>query len=517
MTEKRLYLLAVIAGLFLTVVGAGLYVINSPQRTLAYSTLLAGLGALFVCGAVKLRLIAAFFKKRSSRYTVNTLLMIVAFASIAVIVQTLSARHTLTYDLTRNKRYSLADQTVAVLDSLHSDIDVYAFFTRGTADEARAEGLLEQFAHRTARFRYELIDPDQKPQKAKDMEISAYGATVVQSGDRRETIPRLTEETVLNAVVKVTRDAVKVVYFVLGHGERDPASERPIGYSIAAEAIEKENYQVRTLSLFNEAFVPEDCAVLAVADPKNDYIESEIGKIEEYLARGGNAVFLIDPQTDPPRIEALLASYRIKLNDDAVVDPYSRVAGGDYSIPVVTHYENHPITRGFALATFFPTARSVGIIDDEIEGVSVQYLAKTGKSAWGETDLRLIDKGQAVKSEDDNQGPLALAAAAEKRPAAGAPGSKERGTSRLVVIGDSDFADNSSFRLSGNSDLFLNVINYLAEEEDLISVRPKQGPGDRLFLTASQGRLIFLVSVILLPLSVITVGTAVWMKRRRRG
>jgi ABC-type uncharacterized transport system involved in gliding motility auxiliary subunit len=445
--------------------------------------------------------------------------MIAAFASITVIIQALSARHTLTYDLTRNKRYSLAGQTVAVLDSLRSDIDAYAFFKRGTAEEARARGLLEQFALETGRFRYELIDPDQRPRRAKDMGVSAYGTTIVESGDRREAVSRLTEETVLNAVVKVTRETVKVVYFVRGHGERDPANESPLGYSNAAESIERKNYHVQTLSLFDVESIPEDCAVLAVAGPKNDLIESEIDKVEEYLARGGSAVFLIDPQTDLPRIETLLTSYRIRLNDDAVVDPYSRVAGGDYSIPVVTHYERHPITRDFSLRTAFATARSIAVTNDEVEGVSAAYLARTGKSAWGETNLDLIDKGQAVKSEDDNQGPLAVAAAAERRSAPPTPDSKTSVTSRIVVVGDSDFADNSWFRLPGwgNSDFFLNVIDYLAEQEDLISIRPKESAGDNRVLMASQGRLIFLVCVILLPLLVMSAGIAVWMRRRRQG
>jgi len=255
--------------------------------------------------------------------------------------------------------------------------------------------------------------------------------------------------------------------------------------------------------------------LIVVAGPKTDYVESEAAKIADYLSRGGSAVFMIEPETDLPNIEALLLRYRIRLEDDAVVDPFSRVFGGEYSVPVVTEYESHPITRDFDIATFFPTARSVSILDREIEGTDARALARTGKSAWGETDLALIEKGQAVKDDADIPGPVALAAVAEKTAPAGPDGEVRK--SRVVVYGDADFADNSSFRLSGNSDFFLNAVNFLTDEQVLIALRPKRGLGDRVFLTASQGRFLFLVCVVLIPLAVIGYGTSVWARNRRRG
>jgi ABC-type uncharacterized transport system involved in gliding motility auxiliary subunit len=515
MTRERYLRLLAAAGMALAAAGAVLYAIDSPKRTLTYALLIAGAGLLAVLSGFSYRRIGKLVRRRSSRYGANTFVMIAAFASIAVIVQAISVRHDARWDLTRNKRFTLAPQTVAVLDSLQKDIEVFAFFKKGTPDESRAGDLLAQFARRSPRFKYEIIDPDQQPRVAKEMDIITYGTTVAEAGGVREKIRTLTEESLLNAVIKLSKGGVKVVYFVKGHGERDPSSERPNGYSIASEALAAEGYEVRTLSLFDVASVPDDCAIVFAAGPKTDYIESEASKIQSYLAGGGSAVFMIDPRTDLPNLEALLGRYRIRLDNDAVVDPYSRVFGGDYSVPVVTEYGDHPITRDFDIATFFPTARSVGIIDREIEGTTARVLARTGKSAWGETDLSLIGKGQAVRGDQDIPGPLAIAAIAEKT-AETQPGGRPK-TSRIVVIGDADFADNSSFRLSGNSDFFLNVANYLSDDQTLISIRPKRALGDRVFLTASQGRFIFLVSVVLVPLAVVAYGASVWAKSRRRG
>jgi ABC-type uncharacterized transport system involved in gliding motility auxiliary subunit len=517
MRGERRYGFAALAAIVVSLAGASMYVVDSPRKVLTLALLAAGPAVLLIIGVLNLREVSGFFRKRSSRQGLNAFLAIAAFLTIAVIVQALSARHGVRADLTRNKRFSLADQTVSVLEGLHSNATVYAFFKKGSPEETRAADLLEQFAHRAPRFRYEFIDPDQKPQRAREMEVVSFGSAVVAVGARRERITSLTEGSLLNALIRATRTATKTVYFVKGHGERNPASDDPRGYSIAADAARKESYDVRSVSLFDEPSVPDDCVVLIAAGPREDYAASEIEKIAGYLAKGRSVVFLIDPQRALPNVAALLSEYRLTVRDDAVVDPYSRAFGGGYSVPVVTEYENHPITRGFNLATFFPTARSVGILDEEKEGVNAVILARTGRSSWGETDLELIDRGRAVKDDADHPGPVGLLALSEKsEPAVSAGGAGTRAV-RVAVFGDSDFADNASFRISGNADLFLNTLNYLANEGDLVAVRPKRGLGDRLFLTASQGRFIFLVSVVLLPLFVVVFGATVWAKRRRTG
>ncbi len=516
MKERALQIIG-LTGVALMLVAAALYTVNADEQALTPVLFIAGLALLSLYALVNFRVIVAFFSKRSARYGANMIVVIFVFFTILIIIQALSIRHNFRHDLTRNKRFSLAGQTTSVLDSLAQNVDVYAFYQKDSPDRYRAKSVFEQFSHRTPHFRYEIIDPDQKPQRAREMNIVTYGTTIVQVGSKKEQIKNVNEENLLNAITRASRDIVKVVYFMRGHGEKDPTSDKPAGYSIAAEAVESENYEVRTLSLFDEESVPDDCVILVAAGPRTDYFESETAKIRPWLEAGGNAVFLLDPRTDLPNIEALLANYRIKINNDAIVDPFSRVFGGDYSVPVVTNYGDHPITADFDVATFFPTARSVMISDDQKEAVFIVYLAKTGKSAWGETDLELIEKGQAVKDENDTPAPVAIGLVAERRYKDGMPNVLGTDHSKVVVFGDSDFGDNSSFRLSANSDLFLNIINYLAEEKDRIAIRAKEGLGDRLFLTASQGRFLFLVTVILLPLSVIAFGGFIFARRRQRG
>jgi ABC-type uncharacterized transport system involved in gliding motility auxiliary subunit len=506
-----------IAGRVFLVVGATLYASNSPLVTLTRTALAVGTVLLAVFAGLNIRAITAFLGTRSSRYGANMAVMIVLFTCIVVIVQALSVRHARRIDFTRNKRFSLADQTMNILRSLEGDVELYGFFKQSYPERNRVEDLFDQYAHATNRIRYELIDPDRNPTRASEMGVKSYATIIIQHGDKQEQTTTITEEALTNRILKITRDVRKVVCFVVGHGEKDPFSEKPAGYSAASEAIESQNHEVQSLSLFDEPVVPEDCQLLVVAGPTNDYFDAEISKIADYLARGKNALFLLDPQLSLPNLETLLVRYRVILENDVVIDPYSRIFGTEYTVPVVTQYVDHPVTRDIDVATFYPMARSVRIAPPDIPGVTAQYLAQTGKSAWGETDLERVRGGQAVRGEDDSPGPVSIAMIASKRYQDGEPSATGPDESKIIVFGDSDFADNSAFKVSGNADLFLNVVNFLAEEEDLIAIRPKSALGDQLLLTAAQGRLIFLISVVLLPLSVLGFGVSVFVNRRKLG
>jgi ABC-type uncharacterized transport system involved in gliding motility auxiliary subunit len=503
------------ASLVLLVLGAAMYAINSPNRPLTIGLLVGGGLLVVVYALMNLQVIREFSRKRSSRYGANLAVVVVLFSCIVVIVQALSARHNYRYDVTANKRFSLAEQTTSVLRSLDKDLWVWGFYSQGSDDRLRAEELLSQYAHHTPHFRYELIDPDRNPMRASDLGVKDYGTVVLQYGARREQITDMNEETLTNAIVRVTRSESKTLYFTTGHGEKELDDHDPGGCSDMSDALRKGNYTVKGLSLFDEPAVPDDCDVLIVAGPKTDYFDSETKKISDYLEHGGNAVFMLDARVDAPNLEELLGQYGVGVDNDVIIDPYSRILGGDYTVPVVADYPRHPITRNLDLATFFPMARSVKIDEPQSTGTSAQYLARTGKSAWGETDLEGVSKGQAVRDDADIPPPVPLALIASK-PSTSVDGGAS-GESSIVLFGDSEFVANSYFQSAGNADLFLNTVNFLAEEKDLIAIRAKQGMGDRLFLTANQGRLIFLLCVVLLPLSVIGVGTSVFVRRRKQG
>ncbi|HEX2523090.1 MAG TPA: ABC transporter, partial [Terriglobia bacterium] len=85
---------------------------------------------------------------------------------------------------------------------------------------------------------------------------------------------------------------------------------------------------------------------------------------------------------------------------------------------------------------------------------------------------------------------------------------------RVVVVGDSDFASNSYFQQQRNGDVFLNAVSWLAEDEDLISVRPKSQENRSISLTRANSSVLFWMTMVLLPGSALISGILVWLRRR---
>ena len=336
-----------------------------------------------------------------------------------------------------------------------------------------------------------------------------------------ERIFTVSEEAITNALVKVSRRERKKVYFLTGHGEHGIDDSGKDGFSAVKDALEEQGYEVKSLLLVRAESVPADASVVVIAGPTADLLPAEAERLEAYVTRGGKLLALIDPGP-APALTALLKARGIELASDTLIDNLSRLFGADALMPVVSQYTPHPITKEFRMASFFPLARSVRPAGTPPDGVEVQALASTGSGSWAETDLKALEKGKATFEEGrDAPGPVPVAAVATVETRDGQKGSqasKEAGATRskarLVVIGDSDFASNTHLNLSGNATLLLNTISWLAEEEDLIAIRPRSEGSQPLLLSPGQGRALFWISIVLMPLVVTVIGGKVLWRRR---
>jgi len=466
-------------------------------------------------------------RRRRTAYGVNTALAVLLLLAIVALVEALSYSHNRRFDLTEGKRQSLSDQSVKVLRGLAKPVKAVGFSAPDRGDRAFLEDLFRLYAYHSDQFTFELIDLDRSPATAKRYGVSTPNTVVIESGAREEKILLPTEEKLTNALLKLTREGKRVVYFLQGHGEGEVSNTDRPGFSQARDAIQGANYGVKELLLLREKDVPENAAVLVVAGPKRDPLPSELTALERYVQRGGKLLVLLDPD-QAPALGKFLEKYGIRPGQDVIVDRLSRVLGGDYLIPVVTQYESHPITREFTLASFFPFARTVDALPGPPQGVTVQVLARTGEGSWAETDRETLKLGQArFDPGKDRRGPVPVGAVAtvegkppakkgDAKPAAG-PESEPAGPrkARIVAYGTAAFAANNYLNLSGNKDLFLNSISWLAEEEDLISIRPREAKSTPVILTARQGQAAFWVGVLLPPAVVLLAGVGVGIRRRR--
>ena len=390
------------------------------------------------------------------------------------------------------------------------DVTVTAFFADAGEGRAQLKQLLDNCADETSHLKVTFVDPDKNPALAKQYGIRAYGTTVFASGDQTYRITDQTEEAVTNALVRVSREGRKTVYFLAGHGEHGLEDTQRSGYATAKKALVDQGFAVKDLLLLREAEVPADCDVLVIAGPTKPLMEQEVEAVRRYLDGGGRVLALLDPQTDPA-LGPVLEAWGVLLRDDVVIDTMSRLFGGSYTTPIITEYPAHEITEGFQIATFLPLARSLDKAEKLPDGVSYAPLARTSAQAWGETDL-----GNAKASFDpltDHRGPLTLAALFS-RDDAKKDEDAEEGGGQLLVVGDSDFADNTYFNFSGNGDLFQNLISYLSKEEDLIAIRPKDTKPSPLVLNPTQAATLFYATVVVTPLALVLAGLGIWWKRK---
>ncbi len=472
--------------------------------------------------------IKGWLDRRSTKVGLNVSLMTLLLLGIIGMVEAISTRHNMRIDLTEGKRYTLSDQTKKVVRRLPKDVQVTAFYRADQPDRRLAEDLLRQYADLSSKFRSEIVDPDRNPGRAKRYGITTYGTTVLETKDKEERISEVDEEHLTNGLVKLLREGKRAIYFLKGHGENDLDNGSRNGYRQAKDALEKANYQVKELLLLREPQVPEDAAVLVVSGPKRDLAESELKALKAFVDRGGKLLVQIDPFT-APTVKEFLSQYGITVGEDVIVDQFSRVLGGDYLMPVVSKYYSHPITRDFTLASLFPFARSIDVAEKPPQGVTVQKLGETGSGSWAETDKGELTRGKLTFDKGkDRQGPVPVGVVATvevkkaTEPSTGKKtGEKEPekrptpGPARLVVYGNSGFASNNFLNFSGNRDLFLNSISWLAEEEDQISIRPREAKSTPIFLTAMQGRLAFWLPVVVVPVMLLVSGTSVVLRRRR--
>jgi len=485
------------------------------------------------------------FKRKSFLYSSNLVLIIVLVLGILVLANYIFSKYHHRFDFTESKLHSLSDQTVTVLKNLEKDVNIKSFFLEGNYNQARMENLMKIYSYHTAKMKHEFIDPDKNPGLVKRYEVTEDGTSILESGEKESRITAVSEEEITNAIIKISRESKKVLYWLEGHGEASIEDAEEGGYSQAKSELEKLAYKVKKLDLALPDAFPDDADLLIIPGPVKDLFPDELETIKKFLYTGGKVFLMVDPETAPGLID-YLAEFGVKLENDLIVDTVSRLMGGDYFMPVVSQYETHDITEKFNYATFYPYTRSVDETKEVPEGVSVDVLAKTSENSWSE---RQLDEEEVKFDEGkDEAGPVSLALVAtitykepeaeeiieetapteekedqpskepriEDKNEAVEAEEKPKTDGRLAVFGDSDFVTNRYYYLSGNGNFFLNAVNWLTEESDLISIQPKTSSPKTIQLTPPQGKMIFWVSLIILPLAVLVTGITVWMRRKSR-
>ena len=473
---------------------------------------------------------AKWIKTRQTRFAAYATIYILVVLAVLVVLNVLANRYDKSYDSTKNKRFSLSEQTVKIVKGLKRDVTVTYF---GSEDSFRTgRDLLDRYADLSPKLSVKYISPDKKPQLAKAAGYRADSPVMVDSGARREGAKSVTEEEVTGALIRSLKTAERNVCFVSGAGEHSIDDSDRSGFSFIKQLLERDNYKSRAVTLKPAApdaskpmaigqaapaasvEVPKDCTVLVIGGPQQSYPPPGATAIGNFVENGGSAVIMLDnvlrlgrqePAAENPDLANVLAGWGVTMDKDLVLerDPIGEIFGFGPEIPVVRQYESHQITQPLArVMTAFALARSLDI--KSTGKATVDKLVQTSEDSLGITD---IGPGGVVDPKKAKHGPFTLAAA-------GTVSGAHKG--RFVVVGTSEWATNqfAGSRQLGNRDLFLNSVNWLSSDVDLISIRPKM-PEDQAFnITTPRLATLFWLTWFVFPLGVVGFGLATWWKRR---
>jgi ABC-type uncharacterized transport system involved in gliding motility auxiliary subunit len=474
------------------------------------------------------REIAKVFARRQTRYGTLMGVSILVVLGILVAINYIGSRQNKRWDLTANKQFSLSDQSRNVVAKLDSPMQVQVFVQE--PQFPRYQEKIKEYEYASSKISTEYIDPEKKPSAAKQNNVDRIPTIVFNYKGRSERVNADAEQDLTNAIIKIVSGQQRKVYFTQGHGEKDTTSSERDGYNIVATALGHENYTVEKLAIAQQGSVPDDAAVVVVAGPRTDFFAPEVDALKKYLDKQGKLLLELDPpdKVDSPPLTNLVAlahDWGIQAGNNVVVDVsgMGRMIGTDASVPIVAPpYPAHAITQRFGMMTAFPLAREASPVSGGVNGHVAQTFIETGPRSWAETDLKSLMTSGAVsldESKGDKKGPIPLGSAVSASAAPGAPpkpgeADAPKPETRVAVIGDSDFAANGTLGVPGNRDLFMNTIGWLSQQDNLISIRPKEADDRRITLTATQESNIFWLSLLIIPGCVFGAGVATWWKRR---
>jgi ABC-type uncharacterized transport system involved in gliding motility auxiliary subunit len=454
-----------------------------------------------------------WIKARQTKFAAYAATYVLVVIAVIVVVNVLADRYNKSYDATANKRYSLSEQTAKIVKGLEQDATI-TYFNQSTRFRD-GKDLLQEYKNLSPKVKVEYVDPDKEPQRARAAGVRNFGTAIVRVGDKKEEAKSMTEEGITGAFIRDLKSNSRIVCFVTGSGEHQIDDSDREGFSQFKQLLAKDDYETKAVDLLQKPEVPSDCTTLVVAGPTRNYVQPAVDALKKYVEGGGRAFFMLDPPlkmgrsdiADNDALTSLLQSWGVTVDKDLILDlsPVGQIFGLGPQVALVSSYSSQPIVSEIKrTATGFPLARSIQIKNGD--KTNVEKLFDSSTSSLATTNLS--SDRVSVQDPKNKKGPLTLAAAGTYNTG------KQNSQGRFVVVGSSGWVANRFITFEGNGDLALNAVNWLASDEDLISIRPKAPENRRVTMTGRQFNAVLVTTQFILPLIVVVAGFGVWWKRR---
>ncbi|MEA5468860.1 Gldg family protein [Spirulina sp. 06S082] len=499
-------------------------------------------------------------QRRAARAGTDALIATISFLVILGWFNFLAVRYTERWDFTETQLFTLSPQTQQLVENLTQPLKVWVFEPIPSPPD---RNLLERYAKLNPNFEYQFVDPQVEIGLSRRYEVEQPGEVHLEYGNKTQLIQTLrqgqqgqplSEISITNGIEKVLRDRESKVYFLQGHGEL-PLEPIEGGLSQGVTSLGERGYLVQPLDLSKESQVPEDATVLAIAAPERPLFAGEQEAVKKYLEKGGGLLLLLAPNSKTG-LDSLLEEWGIEVDDRLTIDASGNgsVIGYSPTTPLVNHYGTHPITIEFGTRfSVYPLSTPIKI--KEKEGIEAVPIVMTNEESWAERDL--TSDTLEFDPDTDLAGPIDIGVALERSVESEEQGDREENSNRvesqeeednseedetdnkteksdaedseessdeekdntpkvrMVVFGNAGFATNGWFEQQFNSDVFLNSVKWLAnEDEQLLSIRPKELSDRRINLSPGLAALLGLLAIAFFPLCAFVGAGAIWWIKR---
>jgi ABC-type uncharacterized transport system len=378
---------------------------------------------------------------------------------------------------------TISSTTKDILAEVNMNISALCFFP-ATDDQYHTESyalkMLTQYQNYTSDLTVQVIDPNQNPEEAREYGItdsSLFESVVFKTDKGTITVtptqivnPTLgfvsAENYFTNAILQVTDQQEKKVYFLTGDGEVTPSDT----LSDLAAALNTDLWQVMTINLQVATSIPADCAVLIVASPTISMTASERQIIANYLTNDGCAIFLTNPNA-PNDITQLLSPWGVNVQSATLIDPSSYVAPNMNIVSVPSSRDNVGNYN-----VFFPGVTAIVAQPTPPNNIEVSALLWTTSNSYLDKNY---DPSVTPKFDPTTEIQQSYAVGAMIRPtdiknADGTDSGVPNASPYIVIFGDSDFITNTNFYSASNCNLFLELVSELGVRYQIVTIPPYQ-------------------------------------------
>jgi len=426
----------------------------------------------------------------------------------------LSTQYVYQADWTAGARNTVSADSRKLLAELDEPVRITAF----VRDEAQLRRQIRDLVGSYQRFKdditLEFINPDTAPEQVRELGISSGGELRVNYRGRSENIQTLSEQTLSNSLLRLSRQEARWIVFLGGHGEREPQGETNHGLGIFGGELERKGLNVQTVNLAQTG-IPANTSLLVIAGPRVNLLPGEVDALLRYVDQGGNLLWLAEPG-DLHGLEPLAEQLGIDFLPGRVVDAGSQAFGIDNpTFVVIADYPQHEITAEMAAVTVFPEAAALELRDNSA-WTQLPLLTTLARS-WTELG-ELAGEISFDVDTDERPGPLDIGVVLSRdRPAGdGADAAEAPQQQRVIVVGDGDFLSNTYLGNGGNLGLGLNMVHWLSHDDAFLNIRVQGAPDTDLEPGRTAQAVIGLGLLFGLPVLLLVSGLLIWLRRRGR-